>query len=377
MVDSHWDCIVVGVGGVGGAALAHLAGRGVHVLGLDQFPPGHDRGSSHGQTRIIRQAYFEHSEYVPLLQRAWALWANLEQATGETLYQPTGLLQVGPPEGTVVRGVLESARRHGLAVTPLSPAEVRHRWPGFQIPQDQECVFEERAGILAVERCVLAQHTWALHQGATIRQEQVTGWSSEPARLRVCTPRAAYTADRLVIAAGAWAGQVLADLALPLTVLRKGVFWYPVDPTCSIDRGFPCFLFEQDQGVFYGLPSRAGGPLKVAEHSGGQVVVDPLLVVREVDPAEQQRVEGFLDRNLPLVEHRLEAAGVCLYTMTADCHFLVDLHPADNRVAFAAGLSGHGFKFAPVLGEVLADLALKGATDHAIGFIGRSRFSQA
>jgi sarcosine oxidase len=369
-----YQAIVIGTGGVGSAALFHLAARGARVLGLDRFPPGHDRGSSHGQTRIIRLAYFEHPDYVPLLRRAYELWEELGHRRGRPLYHEIGLLQIGPPAGTVVSGVRRSALEHGLEIEELDAAEIARRFPGFRAADHWTGLFERRAGYLEVEACVVAHAEEAVRLGAELRTGlTVHGWKSGKNGITVTTDAGDFHAERLILTPGPWAPQLLADLSLPLTVRRKHQFWYPAGPAYQADHGCPAYLFETPGGVFYGLPQIDERGLKAAEHTGGPLVSDPLSVDRTVDTAEQARVERFLSAHLPGVSRPFARHSVCMYTLTPDEHFIVDRHPADPRVVLAAGLSGHGFKFTCVLGEALADLALSGATRLPIGFLSLSR----
>jgi sarcosine oxidase len=383
-----YDAIVLGTGGVGSAALYHLARRGLRVLGIDRFPPGHDRGSSHGRTRIIRQAYFEHPDYVPMLLRAYRRWEELAGQCGQQLYHETGLLQVGPPEGAVVQGVLASAKEHGLAIEELPGAEVEARWPGFRVPRPLVGLFEPRAGYLQVEACVIAHSQQAVQQGAELCSgETILRWQADGRQLVVTTDRQQYRAARLIITAGPWAAALLADLKIPLVVRRKSVIWLARPDAASVriasspqgvrgieesyraDAGYPAYLFELPQGVFYGFPQIDELGVKVAEHSGGAPVGDPLSAEGSLDPADLQRVLAFTASHLPLLSQRVTAHSICFYTMSPDEHFLVDRHPEHPHVTFAAGLSGHGFKFACVLGEAMADLAVDGDTEIPIGFL--------
>ncbi len=370
----HYDAIVLGVGGVGSAALFHLAKRGARVLGLERFEVAHDRGSSHGQTRLIRQAYFEHPDYVPLVKRAFELWRELEQVCGQTLYDEVGLLEVGAPDGEVVRGVRASAREYDLPIENLSAAETRKRFPQFHVDDACEAVFETRAGYLLVEKCVQAHADAAVRHGAEIRTgETVASWRADGSGVVVETDRGHYAADRLVVAAGAWSSALLADLNIALEVRRKPIYWYATSGDgYRRENGSPGFYFDLPRGGFYGFPQLDDAGIKVAEHTGGEVVVDPLLVNREL-LADQQHVAEFVAEYLPQATTRCTAHAVCMYTMTADGHFIVDRHPAHDQIAFAAGLSGHGFKFVGVLGEALSELALDGRTDLPVGFLAADR----
>ncbi len=383
---NSYDAIVLGIGGVGSAALLSLASRGLKVLGLERFGIAHDRGSSHGQTRIIRQAYFEHSNYVPLALLSYELWEALEQGTGKQLVHQVGLVQVGPPDGEVISGVLRSAAEHRLPIEGFTSEEAMRRWPALEVPEGAAAVFETRAGYLRVEACVRAHAEAARRAGAELRtNETVVAWSVERSgEVVVQTDVGQYRAARLVIAPGAWAPQLLTDLGIAFEVLRKAVFWYSTEAPEFGANELPCFLFEMteldEEGdpaahcEFYGFPAIDDLGVKVAEHTGGIVVRDPLNVARELLPADQARVEAFTTACLPQLGYRLHAHRVCLYTMSPDRHFIVDRHPRHANVVFAAGLSGHGFKFTPVLGEALADLAIDGTTRLPIEFLGLRRF---
>jgi monomeric sarcosine oxidase len=373
-----YDVIVLGTGGVGSAALFHLAKRGAKVLGLDRFPPGHDRGSSHGRTRIIRQAYFEHPDYVPLLKRAYELWADLSDRCGKQLYHEIGLLQIGPPDGQVIQGVLRSAKLHNLSVQRLTAEETQHRFPGFRLSDGWQSVYEQHAGYLEVENSVLAHLSEARSLGAELRTGvEVRRWHTDGAGVVVETDFDQVRAAELVVAAGPWASSFLAELGVKLDVLRAPVFWYPIDDdSLRADRGCPAYLFDIPQCP-YGIPVVDGLGFKIAEHGNRQSkqpLADPLTVDRDLDVSDQNRVEEFLERHIPGVMRGQPIHSVCMYTMSPDENFIVDIHPKHPQVSFAAGLSGHGFKFTCVLGEILADLALNGRTDHPIGFLNCRRF---
>ncbi len=369
------DVIVLGTGGVGSAALFHLARRGCRVLGIDRFPGGHDRGSSHGHTRIIRMAYFEHPDYVPLLRRSYELWTALERIQQKQLYYPVGLLEVGPPDGVVIPGVLASARQHNLSIEQIAATEARSRFPGFRIPDGYDVVFETNAGYLLVEECVLAHLDAARQHGAELRiGESVVNWTTTPNGVTVHTDQQTYHSAKLVITAGAWAGKLLADLGINLQVRRKHLHWYRTsqDHYCP-DRGGTCFFYEVPAGYFYGFPQIDDRGVKVAEHSGGTVIDDPLHDDKSVESHDRERVEAFLAQNMPAVTRQPTDHVVCYYTMSSDEHFIVDRHPQHPHVCFASGLSGHGFKFTSVLGEILAELTLQRSSAQPIEFLSASR----
>jgi len=372
----HYDVIVIGTGGAGGGAVFHLARRGAKVLGVDRFSAAHDRGSSHGQTRIIRQAYFEHPDYVPLLRRAYELWDELEALSGKHLFHRIGLVEIGRPDGPILQGILESARRYDLEVESIAQDEFHNRWPMLRMPDGCTGVFEAAAGFLLVEECVRAHLDAAQQAGAELQTGvAVESWRADGDGFRVETDRGSFSADRLIITAGAWAPQLLSDLGVNLEVRRKSLFWCACpDDRYDIGSGCPGFFYELPGGVYYGFPRLDERGVKLAEHSGGRVLDDPLSVDRGIDPQEQTRIEGFARECLPGLSNRRTDHAVCMYTMTPDEHFLLGTHPRHPRLAFAAGLSGHGFKFTTVLGEALADLALEGKTELPISFLDPARF---
>lgn len=376
-----WDAIVLGVGGVGSAALFHLASRGLRVLGIEQHEPGHALGSSHGQTRIIRKAYFEHPDYVPLLQRGYELWDELQnREQRQDLFVRTGLLQIGPMGGQVIPGVLESARLHGLDVEKLDSDQVAARFPGFRCEAHQSVVFERDAGFLRVEDCVLAHVRQAVSHGAEVRSGVVIEeWNSSRLGVEVSTSEGDFSAGALVVTAGAWAPQLLRHLGVEMRVLRKQLYWLASPSGIHrIELDGPCFFYELPEGQFYGFPELAAGEgVKMACHSGGDLVVDPTTVNREINQVELGKVQSFASQWLPGTDSNLLRHATCMYTMSPDEHFIVDRHPQQPNVSFAAGLSGHGFKFASVLGEVLADLATDGHTALPARFLGLRRFGLA
>lgn len=380
----RWDVIVVGLGGIGSAACAELARRGARVLGIDRWHPPHDRGSSHGATRIIRRAYFEHPDYVPLVDRAYELWERLEAATERRLLTTCGLLQFGPPDGAVVPGILASVRRHGLDAELWSVEEARRHFPQFSVPPAWSAVWEPGAGFLAVEACVAAhlevarRHRADFELGVAVDSVEANDASSGGV---VRTERGDFSGDRLVLTPGPWAPQLLKSLGLPLQVVRKHLHWFDAPAQWSADEGFPTFLVETADGIFYGFPPIDARGLKVAEHSlrgngGEDVVGDPATASRKVDREDFERVRGFVERVMPECRGRSTGHAVCFYTMTPDEHFIVDRHPRMERTWIAAGFSGHGFKFAPVIGEALADLAQNGKTSLPIGFLNVDRLLQ-
>lgn len=371
-----YDCIVIGLGGFGSSTLMHLADRGLHVLGLEQYSPVHDRGSSHGRTRIIRKAYFEHPDYVPLLRTAYDLWHELECRTGQSLYVPSGLILSGPAQGDTIAGARQAAHDHDLPLEEMTASEARTRFPSFQFPDDHQILREEDAGYLQVEECVRAQLNVAAQRGATTCfQESVQSWQSNGRHVRVVTNHGEYAATSLVLASGAWSAQLVGDVLPPLRVLRKIQFWHGLNgPDADAFRRIPAFLFELPGGTFYGFPSLDGRTIKIAEHSGGTLTADPAALDRECHEEDRRPLREFVRDRLRGVSPEASEHAPCMYTMSPDGHFIIDRHPLFPNVVIAAGFSGHGFKFTSVIGAALADLAMAGKTQHPIEFLNLKRF---
>lgn len=372
---SSYDVIVIGLGGVGSAAVAALSAEKYRVLGIDQFSPPHARGSSHGETRVIRKAYFEHPDYVPMLRRAYLLWKQLEQAVGRQLYFPTGILQIGPAEGEVLAGVLRSSNEHALDVEQMTIQQAEELFPGVQGDPSWSAVFEQDAGYLLVEQCVEAHLQVARQHDARLMMNQtVRSWQVDGSGVCVVTDQGTYRASSLVIAAGPWAAESLREYDLPLHVIRKHLYWYQVPHGLYQAGQFPCFFFDTPQGFFYGIPEIGSGGLKIGRHSGGLIANPSQDATHPTDESDRQLVEEFLQRHLPRVTRQLLKWSGCYYTMTPDQHFVVDRLPASPQVTVIAGLSGHGFKFTSVLGEIAAHLATNRPSSLNTHFLSLSRF---
>lgn len=352
-----FDVAIAGLGAMGSAAAHCLADRGQRVIAFDRFHPPHDRGSSHGESRIIREAYFEHPVYVPMVQRAYDLWSELERRNGTMLYSRTGGVMIGAPESTLVKGALRSAREHDLAHEVLAAPELRARFPAFAVPDDMIGVVEPRAGVLFAERCVRAQVSLAQAAGAEVHAtEPVLRWEARGDGVRVFTAAGPYDARWLVVCAGAWVGTLFPDLELPFTVERQTLYWFdPAAPFDAFDpRHCPIHLWQFDDGqFFYGFPDLGNGVKVARHHHGVSVAIDQ--VRREVSAAEIADIRGLVRRFVPRADGTLRKAAVCLYTNTPDEHFWIDAHAAHPHVLIVSPCSGHGFKFAPVIGEIVAD----------------------
>jgi len=377
-----FDTIVIGLGAMGSAAVHHLSRRGQRVLGIEAFAAGHTNGSSHGESRIIRQAYYEHPDYVPLLRRAYELWAQLEHDAGERLLRLTGGLNIGLPDGRLVAGALESARTHQLEHETLDASEIRRRYPALHPHDDQVAVWEPRAGILSPEKCLAAQARLAQAAGATIHfDEPARSWSRGPGgALEVVTDVGRYQAAHLVFTCGAWLPTALPDARLPIQPERIPLFWMHPRATPELfELGrLPIYLWELggDEGHFYGFPHLEWPGVKVARHHSGDAC-DPETVDRTVRPRDEQRLRSVLADYVPALDGGVAHSRICLYENTPDEHFLIDHHPDVPGVVYAGGFSGHGFKFASVVGEILADLVTEGRATPQADFLSARRLSEA
>jgi sarcosine oxidase len=367
-----FDAIVLGLGGMGSATVHQLAARGKRVLGLDQFSPPHEQGSSHGKNRVIRQAYFEDPAYVPLLLRTYELWRALERDSAQQLLTITGGLMLGTAESAVVAGSLRSAREHDLPHELLDAADIRRRYPLFAPEQDTVALFEKSAGFVRPEEAVRAHLALATKYGATLQfEETVVNWKASDGSVRVTTTRGTYEAGQLVICAGPWLGKLTADLALPLQIERQVQFWF--EPSGGIEpflpERFPIWLWETPDGRHpYGLPALddARG-VKVSMHHGGRnPICTPNTVDRSVGEQEIEAARRTIASRIPALNGRCLHAVTCLYTNTPDGHFIVDRHPAHTNVLIVSPCSGHGFKFCPVIGEIVADFVERGTSRHNV-----------
>jgi sarcosine oxidase len=370
------DVAVIGLGATGSAALHHLARRGLRVVGIEQFTPGHDRGSSHGETRIIRLGYFEHPSYVPLVRAAIPLWRALERESGKALLQVTGILEMGAPDGTLVAGTLRSAQTHGLRHEVLDAASVEQRFPAFRLPPHFVGIFQPEGGILAAEPAIEAQLAVAVAAGADVRtNETVRTIEPTASGVRIVTDRGILAAGQAVVAAGPWIKQLLPQLSVPIRVTRQVVGWFaPTEATLFARERCPVFLIENDAGIFYGFPAGAKPGVKFAKHHHDNETMDPSVDPRPIGDADEAMLRAALATHVPAANGALLDAQTCRYTMTRDGDFILDRLPGAPAIIVASPCSGHGFKFAPVIGQILADLATRGTTRHDISRFRLARF---
>jgi sarcosine oxidase len=352
-----FDVIIVGLGAMGSAAVYHLAKRGVRVLGLDRFRPPHTLGSSHGQTRIIREAYFEHPAYVPLVQRAYVLWEELAHHSGTQLFLQTGGLMIGTPQSAVLSGARLSAETHRLPFEVVSAEEIQKRFPALRPAENMIGILEPRAGILFPEKCIAAHLQQAA--GAELHYEEpVLHWKATAGSVEVMTDKDTYSASKLVLSAGSWLKQLVPELRL--VVERQVLFWFASSrPELFQLSRCPIHLWEHTPSkYFYGFPDLGTGA-KVAGHHEGEIT-HPDKINRTVSQQEIAHMQRLIAPFLPSLTGPCLESVVCMYTNTPDEHFLIDHHPSHPRVLLVSPCSGHGFKFSAAIGEVVADLIVKG-----------------
>ena len=372
----RYDVVVVGVGGMGSAALYHLARRGKRVLGLERFDLLHEHGSSHGLTRIIRLAYFEHPDYVPLLRRAYELWRELESEAGEQLLHVTGIVEGGE---RILDGVLRSCAEHDLEHEVLDGAEVARRFPAFRLPEDMQVVHQPNGGFVVPERCIVAHVEGALARGAVLRaRERVLEWEEREGGVRIRTDRGTVEAERLVLTAGAWSGDVA---RLPVGMVhgvRQALAWLqPKKPELFAPRRMPVFNLLLDGEHFYGFPTHGIPGFKLGRWDQSSPKGLPDSISREPTLTDEAPLRAFAERYFPEGAGPTVALKTCLFEPSPDEHFLIDRHPDAAAAVVGAGFSGHGFKFCSVVGEILADLAIDGDTRHDIGLFRLDRFEPA
>ena len=381
------DVVVIGTGGIGSAAIREVAARGASVIGIDRFPPGHARGSSHGGSRVFRRAYFEDPAYVRLLDSASVGWNQLESATGRSLIHRCGVLVAGTSGTKTVNASFDSATQHGIQVELLDRDAIHARWPIFDLPTDVDGLYEPDAGFVDPESGIQAHLDLARRDGAETRFPfDVTSIEAHGDSVTVTSRRDTLRARHAIVTAGAWTKPLLAEVgcSLGLTPQRKVIAWARPKSSRRADTSAdrcPCWLIDDGEalgrGVLYGIPCWPGqrGPdgMKFGFHGPG-APVDPDHFDRTVQEAEIEWFHAAIDQRLPGVFERPHAAKTCLYTMSSDEHFVVDRLPGAESISIAVGLSGHGYKFAPALGKALAELALDGESSLPIGFLSIDRF---
>jgi len=375
---THYDAIVLGVGGMGSAALYHLARRGVRVLGIERYNIPHEMGSSHGLTRIIRLAYYEHPAYVPLLRRAYELWRQLENTVQERLLIITGSIDASPEDGEVFTGSKASCHIHHLPHEVLDSHALNARFPGYRVPQGLVALYQPDGGFLLSERCIVAHVMAAQELGAEVHgRERVMGWEPTGGGVEVGTDRERYSADKLVICGGAWGSKLVPELSTLAVPERQVLAWFqPLRPALFTTATFPVFNMAVEEGRYYGFPMYGIPGFKVGRYHHLTQNVDPDNMDREAHREDEEVLRAFTARYFPEAAGPTMSLKTCLFTNTPDEHFILDLHPGFPQVSLAAGFSGHGFKFCSVVGEIMADLAQRGHSRHDLELFKLQRFRE-
>lgn len=372
-----YNTIIIGLGSMGSSALYQLAKRGVKVLGLEQFGIGHTKGSHSGQTRIVRKAYFEHPDYVPLLEEAYKGWEVIQQESGKQLFHKNGLVYFGEPEHEVMKGVGFAAQEFNINVDRINNDPLKM----FQLPPEFDRLIEPEAGFAVTEETIETYVEQAEKHGAEVQTgEQVMGWRVKDSYVEVHTDKMEYHTEKLILTAGAFTRQLVPGYSNLLNVTRQLMFWIkPEHPELFKPECFPCWVIAEPKypGLFYGFPilnkEGSNGLLKVAHHAIGEPI-HPDDINKFNPKKEKEMIVEVLEKYMPQALGEVVDFTACMYTYSPDDHFIIDVLPETNsRIMIGAGFSGHGFKFVPVVGEILADLAQNGRTDHPIDFLRLNR----
>ena len=372
-----YDAIVIGACGMGSAAVYHLARRGLKVLGLERYDIPHEMGSSHGYSRMIRYTLQEHPSYVPLVRRSYELWHELEETGGETLLVTTGSVRAGRLDSPFYLRAKEACDLHNIPYEVLSADELNKRFPAYRFPEEISSIYQADGGFLLPERCIVNHVRGAEAAGAEVHtQETVLNWEPQGGGVQVRTDRDTYTAGRLVVTAGAWAAKLVPEVAAYAVPERQVLGWFQSErPELFTPEAFPVFGVMTDQGRYYGFPSYTVPGFKIGRAHHLEQKVDPDLMDREVHAEDEEILRQAVSRYFPLAAGRLIDQKTCIYTNTPDEHFMIGVLPGHPQVSVAAGFSGHGFKFASVIGEIMADLAQNGETGHDISLFRLDRFN--
>lgn len=371
-----FDVAVIGLGAMGSAALFNLARRGRRVIGIEQFEPGHDKGSSHGESRIIRLSYFEHPSYVPLARRAMEKWRELEALSGRTILTVTGVLEAGYPGCPIVEGSLEASRLHDLEHEVLDAAEINRRFPAFKLPSHWTGLYQPDGGFLRPELAIRQFVGLAESHGAEVRiRTRVLAIEPHGASVRVRTEAGEIEAGSVIIAAGAWVGDFAPELKPHLKLTRQVLGWFePLQAASFAPDRCPVFILESEDDACYGFPDFAGTGVKAASHRKGAYFTSANDLAQDGGAADEAQIRRMLALAMPDANGPLKAMRTCMYTRTPDEDFVIDQSSDDPRIVVASPCSGHGFKFASVIGDVLADLALGKAPSNDISRFKLDRF---
>lgn len=366
----NYDLIIIGCGGIGSAALYSAVRAGLKTLCIEQYEQNHNRGGTHGETRAFRKVYYENPLYTPLLHQAYLDWKKLNQQANKILFVENGVLEMCFPNSSVALAAIDSAKKYRIPLEVLSSQEIEQRFPGFRVPEGMIGIFQPEAGFLYVDDCLNYFIDHSRSAGANILfNEKVLAWQvTNDHLIQIKTNKNTYQSKFLIVTAGSWASEIFPELNLPLNIVQKKLFWAStVDDTYSLNHS-PCFAYHLLQGKFYGFPS-ISGYVKIARHDGGLSLANPEENAIAVNKVEIDSIKKFASEYLTKISLENTKEKNCLYDNTPDMNFIIDVHPKHSQIAFATGLSGHGYKMSNVLGDILVNLIIKRENPFDLSFL--------
>jgi monomeric sarcosine oxidase len=371
-----FELIIIGCGGIGSAALYYAAQMGLTTLCIEQYEQGHNRGATHGETRAFRKAYYDDMRYTPILKKAYTDWKTIEKRASQTLFVENGVLEIAEPNHQMITNSIACAKQYHIPIEILSNEALTTRFSDFYIPPNNIGILQAEAGFIYVDKCLKIFIESAKSHGATILfNEPVIGWKIDSQDIiHVKTRQGTFQGKHLIIAAGAWTPRLLPNLSIPVTFLQKKLVWTSIqNNSYSLNNEYPCFAYHLKEGVFYGFP-QISSLMKIARHSGGKQLISPEQNIEINDTEELNAIQQFISTYLPFASPIISKEASCIYDVTPDKQFIIDTHPTFKNVTYAVGLSGHAYKMANVMGEIVVDLAVKGTTEFDISFLSLKRF---
>ncbi len=371
-----FELIIVGCGGIGSAALYYASQLGLTTLCIEQYEQGHNKGATHGETRAFRKAYYDDIRYTPILKKAYTEWKKIEKQASQTLFVENGVLEIAEPQHQMITDSIACAKQYNIPIEILSNEVLTARFNNFFIPPNNIGILQPEAGFLYVDKCLKFFVESAKNNGATVLfNEPVISWELDSEEIiHVKTNKNTFRGKHLIICAGPWSSMLLPNLTIPVTLLQKKLVWTSVqNDSYSLDKGCPCFAYHLNEGIFYGFPT-VSSMMKIARHSGGKQIVTPEQSTNLNDQEELEAIQWFIKTYLPFANPIITKEANCIYDITPDKQFIIDTYPLSRKIVYAASLSGHGYKMANILGEIIVNLAIKGLTEFDISFLSLKRF---
>jgi len=376
MKTEDFDVVVMGLGIMGISALYHLSKKKIKVCGIEQYAPGHSKGSSHGETRIIRKAVFEGVDYYPIINRSYEIWKILEKETKKELLSKCGTLIIGDKNSSIIRGTKDVYNKYGLKYNLLNQKKLGNKFSMFSLKNKQVSIFDPEGGFLHAEKCIKAFQDQALKNGVKIfENEKIISWEGSDSEIIVKTDKREFKTKKLIITVGPWAKSEMESLGVKLKIIRKILFWYNIQkPNNYIEGKFPVFLYEEGKNDVYGFPIINKQSMKIAQHFGGHEIDSADEVNRSLSERDEQNLKEIINELIPELKLSISNHSVCMYSMTEDENGIIDRHPKNKNVIIGTGFSGHGFKFSAAFGEILMNLALNKKVPFNIDFLSFKRF---